>query len=133
MGQTFDAVRGSAEALGCDESRVGIVAFGSGLVAAAQALREAAWVAALSPRIAGPLEELEGEKLGIPALLSIASEDSRATPAERAASFAKSVFSEVDTQEFLSDTSSLRRPCGASGWARPAVARWPLSVGAARR
>src|SRR5699024_6434638 len=55
VGQTFDAVRGSAEALGCDEARAGIVAFGSGLVAAAQALREAAWVAALSPRIAGPL------------------------------------------------------------------------------
>ena len=103
VGQAFDAVRGSAEALGCDEARAGIVAFGSGLVAAAQALREAAWVAALSPRIAGPLEELEGEKLGIPALHSIASEDSRATPAERAASFAKSVFSEVDTQEFLSE------------------------------
>ena len=103
VGQAFDAVRGSAEALGCDENRTGIVAFGSGLVAATHALRDAAWVAALSPRIAGPLEELEGEKLGIPVLLSIASEDSRATPAERAASFAEPVFSEVDTQEFLSE------------------------------
>lgn len=101
--QTFDAVRGSADALGCDKARVGIVTFGSGLVAASQALREAAWLTALSPRIAGPLEELEGEKLGIPALLSMASEDSRATPAERALSFAESVFSEVDTQKFLSE------------------------------
>src|SRR5699024_2454386 len=94
VGQTFDAVRGSAEALGCDEARAGIVAFGSGLVAAAQALREAAWVAALSPRIAGPLEELEGEKLGIPALLYMASEDSGASPEESEARFAESVFSE---------------------------------------
>lgn len=103
VGEAFDAVRSSAEALGCDENRAGIVAFGSGLVGATQALGEAAWVAALSPRIAGPLERLAGEQLGIPALISIASEDSRATPAERAASFAESVFSEVDTQEFLSE------------------------------
>ena len=99
----FEAVRASAKALGCGPERAGIVAFGSGRVAVASALPDAAWLAVLSPRIAGPLEDLEGTKLGIPALVSTASEDSRATPAERALSFAEATFAEVEHQEFLGE------------------------------
>lgn len=87
--------------LGKQGGDVGVITFGSGLVAAAEVLAEAGWALIMTPRI--PAGFATPNPVPRRTLVSVMSDDSRATPLPEARDYFAQWGNEVQWQEFVGE------------------------------
>ncbi|KAB3521058.1 hypothetical protein GC425_07505 [Corynebacterium sp. zg254] len=80
--------------------KVGVVAFGSGLIAAAQVLEQADFLLAMTPRIP---EGFQVDLTGVPTLVTVADSDSRGTSAKVCRQWAEKSGASLTYQEWPSE------------------------------
>lgn len=83
--------------------RTGLITFGSGFGLATKVLQDAAFLLAMSPRISPELVDAPPALAQVPTLVSVASEDSRGTPAAEVRDFFSACAPSAEFRAYLSE------------------------------